>query len=391
MSGIGPGPSSLTIVADVSDAPQVELIDHHCHGVVRRDLDRASFEALLTEAGAPAAGAPSVFDSRIGFALRRWCPPVLDLSEHCDVDQYLARRAELGWEEVTRRLLSASGTAAYVVDSGFEPEPITSPADLTAMTGAPAYEVVRLERLAEEAVLSGASAAGFAAEVRQLLWERTRDAVAVKSIAAYRVGLDLSPQRPTDAQVAAAADRWLRQVDETGAVRCADEVLTRFLLWESIDRRLPIQLHVGLGDSDTDLRVGDPLLLTGFLRATEAGGVPVLLLHNYPFHRNAGYLAQVFPHVYADVGLAVHNVGAAADRVLAELLELAPFGKVLFSSDAFGLPELYLLGTVLFRRALAGFLGGGVRSGDWPAAEAVRVGAMIGSGNARRAYALTRP
>jgi len=375
----------------VSHVADVELIDHHCHGVVRRDLDRGSFESLLTEAGAPGAAAPSVFDSQIGFALRRWCPPVLDLPEHGALDDYLSRRAELGWEEVTRRLLAAAGAAAYLVDSGFEPEPITSLADLNAITGAPAYEVVRLERLAEEAVLSGASAAGFAEEVRRLLWDRTREAVAVKSIAAYRVGLDLSPDRPTDAQVIGAADRWLGEVEATEEVRCADEVLTRFLLWEALDRRLPIQLHVGLGDSGTDLRVGDPLLLTPFLRATETSGVPLLLLHNYPFHRHAGYLAQVFPHVYADVGLALHNVGPAAGRVLAELLELAPFGKVLFSTDAFGLPELYLLGTVLFRRALAGFLTGGVRSGDWTAADAARVATMIGSGNARRAYALDRP
>jgi len=32
--------------------------------------------------------------------------------------------------------------------------------------------------------------------------------------------------------------------------------------------------------------------------------------------------------------------GTRASAVLAEVLELAPFGKVLYSSDAFGLPEL---------------------------------------------------
>ena len=73
-------------------------------------------------------------------------------------------------------------------------------------------------------------------------------------------------------------------------------------------------------------------------------GVPVLLLHNYPFHRHAAYLAQVFDHVFMDVGLAVHNTGALSRRVVAETLELVPFGKLLHSSDAFGLAELYLLG-----------------------------------------------
>ena len=30
---------------------ELRLADHHCHGVVRRDLDRPAFEAMLTEAG----------------------------------------------------------------------------------------------------------------------------------------------------------------------------------------------------------------------------------------------------------------------------------------------------------------------------------------------------
>jgi predicted TIM-barrel fold metal-dependent hydrolase len=116
--------------------------------------------------------------------------------------------------------------------------------------------------------------------------------------------------------------------------------------------------------------------------------VPVMLLHNYPFHRNAGYLAQVFGHVFVDVGLATHNLGSRSSALLAELLELAPFGKVLFSSDAFGLAELYLLATVLFRRGLGRYLAEGVTDGAWTAADAGRIAELIGAGNAERAYRL---
>ncbi|MEV4258043.1 amidohydrolase, partial [Spirillospora sp. NPDC049652] len=56
------------------------LIDHHCHGVVRRDLDRAGFEALMTEADGPGPLGGTLFDSRVGLAVRRWCAPVLDLA-----------------------------------------------------------------------------------------------------------------------------------------------------------------------------------------------------------------------------------------------------------------------------------------------------------------------
>jgi predicted TIM-barrel fold metal-dependent hydrolase len=353
--------------------------------VVTRDLDRPEVEAMLTEADGPGL-AGTLFDSQIGFALRRWCAPLLDLEPHAPADTYLARRRELGAPEVNRRLLTATGIGSFLVDTGYLPEPITSPDELAALAGGTGREVVRLEAVAEEVLSSGSTAESFAEAFRERLAERCVGAVGVKSVAAYRVGLALEGARPTDGEVAAAAGAVLRSGGSR--LRVADPVLHRFLVWCGIDLGLPVQFHVGYGDADTDLHRGDPLLLTDLLRATEPAGVPVMLLHNYPFHRNAGYLAQVFGHVFVDVGLAVHNVGRRADAVVAELLELAPFGKVLFSTDAFGLAELYLISTALFRRALGRFLDAGIADDDWTADDAERVAAAIGAGNARRAYRL---
>jgi predicted TIM-barrel fold metal-dependent hydrolase len=116
--------------------------------------------------------------------------------------------------------------------------------------------------------------------------------------------------------------------------------------------------------------------------------VPIMLLHNYPFHRHAGYLAQVFPHVFADLSLTVHNVGRRATAVLAEALELIPFGKFLFGTDAFGLAELYHLGSFLFRRALSEFLRAGLDEDAWSVADAERIVRLVGADNARRVYRL---
>ena len=74
-----------------------------------------------------------------------------------------------------------------------------------------------------------------------------------------------------------------------------------------------------------------------------------MLLHCYPFHRQAGYLAQAFGNVYFDVGLA-RTIWVRSAELLAESLELAPFAKQLYSSDGYGPPELHLLGSVLWRR-----------------------------------------
>jgi hypothetical protein len=113
-----------------------------------------------------------------------------------------------------------------------------------------------------------------------------------------------------------------------------------------------------------------------------------MLLHNYPYHREAGYLAQVFPSVYVDAGLATHNLGARAPALLAEALELAPYGKFLYSSDAFGLPELYYLSAALFRRALSGFLRSGLEEDLYSERTVVRLTRMLCADNAKRAYRL---
>jgi predicted TIM-barrel fold metal-dependent hydrolase len=113
-----------------------------------------------------------------------------------------------------------------------------------------------------------------------------------------------------------------------------------------------------------------------------------MLLHCYPYHRQAGYLANVFPHVYMDVGEGLNHIGARSAAVLAEALELTPFHKMLYSSDAFGLAELHYLGAIGFRRDLRQVLNGFVASGSWTASDAERVASLIGSANARRVYNL---
>ena len=378
-----------------------QLIDHHCHGVLRAGGD---MEALLNEGDGGASAGGTAFDSLAGLAFRRWCPPLLDLPPHAPLAGYQARRAELGGAEVNRRFLAAAGLGALFVDTGFAPEALLSPAETAAFAGAVAFEVVRLEQVAESLAAAGVSAARFPDAFRAALAGRVTSpasgvrVVAVKSIAAYRVGLALDARRPADAEVAAAAGRWLGGAGGTDAAgdagpaggmgRLADETLHRFFIWCGAELGLPVQFHVGYGDRDIDLHNCNPLLMTDLLRALEPTGAPVMLLHNYPYHREAGYLAQVFPNVYADLGLATHNVGSRAPAVLAEALEMVPLRKFLFSSDAYGLPELYYLGALLFRVGLSRFLQARLDSDDISHDDAARITGLIGAENARRAYGL---
>lgn len=369
--------------SDPDVTPTVPLVDHHCHGLLREDPDPAMFERHLGEGDGPGLHGATPWNSMLGAGLRRWCPPVLDLPPHTEPAEYLRRRTELGADEVNRRFLRDSGISRFLVDTGLLPDVITSPAELATLSGERADEVVRLEQVAEDVVRSGTSAERFAEHTEEALAQRLRGAVAVKSIAAYRIGLDFNPRPPSRAEVRSAAGTWLHS-----GGRLAHEAIHRFLLWRAVEWGLPIQFHIGLGDTDVDLHRCDPLLLTEFLRATRGTGTPVVLLHNYPYHRHAGYLAHVFEHVFLDIGLAAHHVGSRAGAVFAETMELAPFGKVLFATDAFGLAELYLLGTRTFLQALETFLNAGVAENDWSARDAARIREDVTGGTARRLYAL---
>lgn len=384
------------VAADVPDEladhlRTVRLIDHHVHGASAVAVDRAGFEASINEASTdPVPGFMTQFDSPLGLSIRRWCAPALGLPAHAGADEYFARRSEFGPSELSSALLGHAGIERWIVDTGFGGDRITTPEQLAALSGRPSSVILRLERLAEELLESGfesgAGADDFPDRFRSALdaAARSPDIVGTKTIAAYRTGFDIDWSRPLDAEVAArvrAAVATARQ-----PLRLQDPVLIAFGVHEAAERGLPLQVHVGFGDRDLDLHRTDPLLLLPLLRTMAP--VPVLLLHCYPFHRQAGYLAQAFDHVHFDVGLAVNHLGTRSVGLVAESLDTAPFAKQLYSSDAYGPPELHLLGSVLWRRAMGLVLGGWVRAGDCTEADAIRIVDMIGARNAARVYGL---
>ena len=137
-----------------------------------------------------------------------------------------------------------------------------------------------------------------------------------------------------------------------------------------------------------DLRLdrADPFLLQPFLAATQGTGGRIALLHCHPYLREAGMLAHLYPHVYLDAGLALAHVGANADTLVRESLDLAPFSKVLFSTDAWGVPERVLLGAAVWREAAERVLGSYVASHAWPVDEAIRVAELMAWRNADALY-----
>ncbi len=376
----GPHPEVNDLLASV------RLLDHHVHTVLRGRLSAERLVEILSESNRPEAARRAGMATQLGVAVRRWCAPLLGLEAGAAAEAYLALRATLPNTDVASRLLPAARLAGLLVDTGYPVDDAVPLDELGELAAAPVRGVLRLERLAER-VLRAAGAAAFPNAFEAALAEEGRQSVAVKSIAAYRTGLDLDPDPPGRAEVVAAAGAWLAAVEQGAAPRLADPVIERFLLWSAVELGKPLQLHTGFGDPDLDLHRANPLLLTGFLRRTE-GRLWVLLLHTYPFHREAAYLAHVFPHVAFDIGLAINHSGVGSQLLLAEVLEIAPWSKLLFSSDAWGIPELHLLGSWLVRRGLARILGRWIVDGDWQLDDARRFVELLAVANAREIYGL---
>jgi predicted TIM-barrel fold metal-dependent hydrolase len=356
---------------------EVPLIDQHTHGCWLTKGDRSRFENALNEANTEPL-TYSGFDSQLGFAVRTHCAPLLGLPHHADPQHYWQRRCQLGESELARLFLRGARVTDWLVDTGFAAG-VASPAELAELSGGRAHEVIRLEQVAEQAAAAGGD---YASAFAQILHLRAATAIATKSILAYRGGFDGDLSEPSTAEVAEAAARWR----DSGGIGLRARVLLRFGLHQALRLGKPLQFHVGFGDRDCDLRTANPLYLIDFLR--QSGDTPIVLLHCYPYEREAGYLAQAFNNVYVDGGLSINHLGARAPAFIARLLELAPFSKVVYSSDGFGPAELHFLGATLWRNGIHRVLSSFVDNGDWSEADAVRVVDLIAHTNAARIYRL---
>ncbi|MEZ0359566.1 amidohydrolase family protein [Mycobacterium sp. SA01] len=357
----------------------IRLVDNHVHGYWLTVGDRRRFENGLNEANIePLADFDSGFDTQLGFAVRAHCAPLLGLAEHVDPQTYWERRSELTEDQLARLFLPAAGVSDWLVDTGL-PGAIAGLPEIADASGGEVGEIVRLEEVAEQAAAAGGD---YADAFRRILHQRTETAIATKSVLAYRGGFDGDLSQPSARDVAAAAARWR----DAGGVRLTDRTLLRFGVHEALRLGKPLQFHVGLGDRDCDLHRTNPMFLLDFLRGS--GTTPIVLLHCYPYEREAGYLAQAFNNVYLDVGLSINHLGARAEAFIARTLELAPFRKILYSSDAFGPAELHYLGSRLWRAGMAAVLSGFVARDQWSEADAIRVADLIGRDNALRVYGL---
>ncbi|HKX18186.1 MAG TPA: amidohydrolase family protein [bacterium] len=343
---------------------EIPLYDHHAHSLRRvqpetPDAYRAHFTESDSEEIVARHVAWSLFYRRALTDLGEFfgCP--------AEEDAILAARARRAFPELTREMFTGAGIGAILIDPGFRAADHYDLASLRALLPCPAGELLRLEALAERLIPAAEGwpdlRERFSAEVRAAI-PRLRG---LKTIIAYRTGLDLRTPAGAgagwDGASLAGAFREARDAASHGRTRLASKPLLDALLWTALEiaaeHRLPVQVHSGFGDRDLDLRLANPLWLRPVFEHPPFRAITFVLLHTYPYVREAAWLAHVYPHVSMDLSLTVPFTAHAASDMIFEALGLAPASKVLLATDAFSIPDLFWLAGRHAREALDAALG----------------------------------
>jgi len=252
--------------------------------------------------------------------------------------------------------------------------------------------MLRLEVLMERLLGENDSLAGTEEALDAALQDvRAQGYVALKSIAAYRTGLDIREWPREDAE---GSFREYKSDAEAGSARLVHQPLLDTLLHAAFARaaqqEVPVQFHVGYGDADTDLLFGNPLYLRPVLQRPDYRGMPVVLLHEcYPYTRQGGYLAAVYENAYLDLSYGIPLLGYGEMLSFTRAaLGVAPASKLMYSSDGIGVPELHWISALDGRRVLGESLGEMVSHGELALPEAEAVGESILRTNATRLYRL---
>jgi hypothetical protein len=372
------------------DLSSIPIVDNHCHSLLREQpADDAAFRIHLTESYFPEIARDDVPHSLFYHWTIRELALLLDCEPTPDAVHAARRERGLAW--LTREIVARGNFKTWLIDTGYGAETTFSLEELRGLAPVRIEEVLRLEPLIERLILGAVSFNGFLNAYRSAIADlRKKGIVGMKSVIAYRTGLQLEA---VDRAAAAAAFAEVREIGKRdGWLRIESKPLLDYLIViaveESARQGVPIQFHTGLGDPDLDLTKVDPAALR-LIFSDRYRAAPIVLLHTgYPYVRSLAYLAAMFPNVYADMGEAILFAAGEATEITRELLGLAPASKILFSTDASLVPELYWVGARLGRRALGRVLDEHIADGAIDERTAIDWAERILWRNSERVYGL---
>jgi len=374
------------------DLSNVPLADNHCHGIYQTQApaDLTAWRRLFTESSDPGMQSTHVATTLFYLRLIREMATFFECEP--TEEAVLAARQQHDDQSLVSKFLQAANFEVLFVDKGYPPPELllsdTMVSDLANCRVAP---ILRVELLMQRLIAENGTLSAVVEALRTALNDvRGQGYVALKSIVAYRTGLDIRTWDIDDIEEAFAMAR--REVQEWGSIRLAHKPLLDTLLHvtfaEAARQQLPVQFHTGYGDTDADMLLANPLHLRAVLERRDYRAMPVVLLHeSYPYTQKGAYLATVYENVYFDLSYGIPYLGYHEMLEFTRAaLSVAPFSKLLYSSDAVGVPEIHWISALNGRNILGQVLGECVTHGDLRSTEAEKAGVAVLHDNAMRLY-----
>ena len=389
------------------EVDHLPVVDVHCHPFLNRGAvsveeftDLTAFgggtRAYLEQGGVP--WSEDVRDElqrgkRNTLYFKRM---TLDLARFFGVEPELdavleARNAAVtaGYTEYVAKLYEDAGLDTLIFDFGI-PLPMLDIATVRSELPVEVVPVFRIEPLIAELLKTDIGWAEFQRRYDDTIADALTNQgfKGVKSIIAYRTGLDVSPLSRTPDQGLQALDAIRRGLGGGSMKKLRDHLLCRALEL-CMEHDVPMQIHTGMGDFEVDLVLCRPGYLMDLLRFPAYRGCRVLLVHTgYPYHREAAYMANVLPRVWCDLSEGIPFAGNAAWEILRGVLAMAPLTKICYGSDGYKVPEIMYTSAKLGKQAVASVLAELVSDGMLTQCDAESAAGLILSGNARELYRL---
>lgn len=375
------------------DFTTIPVVDNHCHPfLLKQQMDVAEFRRYFTES--PNA---SIAEQHVPHTIYYlWMLRQLAAFYECErsEDAVVAARSSMSAETLIQRLITSAHIDTLVLDPAYPlPDVCYSPEQISQIGHCKTATMFRLETLMQRLVVAHDNfddiVTNFSAELTDI---RARGYCALKSIVAYRTGLQIAEWSKDEA--ARSFQQARADAQQQQQFRIVHKPLIDYLLHiafaRAAEQHVPIQFHTGYGDNDTDMRLGNPLQLRDVLERRDYQTMPIVLLHeSYPYTQLGAYLAAVYPHVYFDLSYTIPFVEKLEMLAFTrQALSVAPASKLLYSSDGINIPEMHWAGAIRGRSVLAQVLQEMIDADELDEQQAFSIAQHILHDNAYRVYQL---
>ena len=329
------------------DLTSIPVVDNHCHPVLlKQQMEALQYRAYFTEARDPVFAEQHVANSVPYLWMLRQLALFFGCQSKSDEAKVLAARNRLDADALLAHFYRTANIDTLILDVAHpRPEICYTARRMGELGHCRAVQMLRLETLMQDLIVEIEDFDELVARYHLALTNlRARGYIALKSIVAYRTGLNITLWSKDQA---VASFNEARMTIRDGRLRIVQKPLIDYLLHiaflHAAEQGLPVQFHTGYGDSDTDMRLGNPLHLRDVLENEAYRTMSVVLLHeSYPYTQLGAYLAAVYPQVYFDLSYTIPFVDRLEMLAFTrQALSVAPASKLMYSSDGIFLSEMH--------------------------------------------------